>query len=359
MSAVNYYEVLGVDKKATFEEIKSAYRKLARTHHPDVNKEEGSQKKFIEIKEAYEVLSDPIKRQNYDNPQQHSMFGFPNSWMNRRNSSNSVDGNDIRVDLELTLEEMHFGIEKDIKVNKKEICQKCKKHSGLKEGKERKQCPDCNGVGMVQERQEVEGWVRIRQTTCYKCRGQGNFVEEEDKCEDCKGEGRIAVERVLKTKIPAGANSGSAIRIPFEGDAGLNGGSNGHVFVVLSEAPHKIFARNEEDIILEMPISISQAVLGDKVEVLSIEKKLIEVEIPAGSTDGSYVIFRQKGMSKYGSSKRGDFIVVFRIKVPKANEKTKNIFEELKKEDEVFLLSDEKIKKINEYKEKYNVQETN
>jgi len=356
----DHYATLGVEKTATQEEIKSAYRKMALKYHPDVNKEPEAEKKFKEVGAAYEILSDSAKRTDYDNGgvgrMNHFGFGFGGGWPNfgnrRQHNQQAQDGENVQVVVDLSLEEINTGTNKDITFSRKEVCPDCKLHPGLKKDKKAHKCSDCNGIGMVVEVSE-RGNVRMqRQTICYKCQGKGEIILEEDKCDACKGEGRINASKTISIKIPKGVNDGSVMRLAREGGRGVKGGDDGDVLVILREKEHEIFVRNGDDLVLEVPITTSQAVLGEEIEVPTIDREKTKVSISAGSYDGSWQKVDKKGLPVYGENKKGDMIVVFRIKVPaNPSDDMKKLFEQIKEMEKTLILDDEKIKLIEKYKQ--------
>jgi len=357
----DYYEILGVDQDAAPDDIKRAYRKLALKYHPDVNKEKDAEEKFKEATEAYEILSDPSKRQQYNNRGFFDDVGFDgpfeqfiNRTMGARRWNNHAPniprrtkGSDIQVFLYLTLEEIvNHDVEKEIILKKRrEACEQCGDHIGLKKDCSKQICSDCNGQGRITTQRRMGSALHIQQTICYKCRGSGKFIREEDKCEKCNGLGYTEHRRTISVKIPKGIREGQAILIKQEAHCSTNGGPSGNIIVIIQQKEHEIFSVVGDNIILELPVSISQAVLGDKIEVPTVYKDPIVVDIPSGSTDGSFIKLDGYGLPITLNS-NGDMIVVCRIIVPKLlSEEEKALFESLKN---IPKKSDNKVQKYME-----------
>ncbi|KAB8143927.1 molecular chaperone DnaJ [Chloroflexia bacterium SDU3-3] len=344
----DYYEVLGVERNATPDDIKRAYRKLARQYHPDVNKDPEAEAKFKEINEANDVLSDPEKRSMYDRFGHNSPgagagagydpfggmggdpFGtifetfFGGGMAGGRASRGPQRGADLRYMLSITFEEAVFGVEKDIEFRRLEACGTCG-GNGAEPGTEPTRCPKCNGVGEVRQRAPLFNMVTV--TTCDMCGGTGSVVAIP--CRDCKGEGRLRKPRKLTVKIPAGVDGASQIRISGEGEAGPHGGPHGNLYVALDVQPHEFFQRDGNDIILELPLSIASAALGTELEVPTLDG-MEKLKVPGGTQHGATFKIRSKGVPFLRGGGRGDQIVVTRVVVPtKLNDNQRRLLQEL------------------------------
>jgi molecular chaperone DnaJ len=334
MSKRDYYEVLGVERTASEEELKKAYRKLALQYHPDRNpNDKASEEKFKELSQAYEVLMDPQTRAAYDQ-YGHAAFGqrargpagfhdpadifrevFGNSSIfddffggGQRQPGGAHRGDDLRYDMELTFMEAAQGCEKEITVTKMGECDTCK-GSGAEQGATTKNCATCGGRGQVIS---SRGIFNIAQT-CPRCEGRGRIVDKP--CRACSGAGRRERTTKIKIKVPAGVDGGARLRSTGNGEAGVRGGPAGDLYVVLHVKRHEIFTRDGDDLICEVPISFAQAALGTEIEVPTLEATA-EIKIPAGTQTGA--VFRLKGMGVknvqgYGS---GDLMVRVQVEVP-------------------------------------------
>jgi molecular chaperone DnaJ len=331
----DYYEVLGVSRQATDQEIKSAYRKLALQYHPDRNPgNHHAEESFKEAAEAYSVLSDSQKRAQYDrfghagvagaasggfggfDPSVFAdfsdilgdLFGFGDMFGARRGGTRAQRGADLRYDLDLSFEEAAFGTSTKIKVPRHETCAECD-GSGAEKGSGPTTCTTCNGYGQVRYQQ---GFFAITRT-CGQCHGSGQVIKQ--KCKSCHGEGRVVREKMLELKIPAGVDNGNKLRISGEGDAG-RGGPAGDLYVVLNVREHEFFERREHDLYCHIPITFPQAALGDRIMVPTLERGEEAVSIPAGTQTGSTFRVKGRGISKRGGSARGDLYVTVNIVVP-------------------------------------------
>ncbi|MCK4589475.1 MAG: molecular chaperone DnaJ [Nanoarchaeota archaeon] len=346
-----YYKILGVSKEASKEEIKKAYKRLAKKYHPDINKEPDAEAKFKEINEAVSVLADDNKRQRYDQfgttdfgagqgfggagfsdfmrGFDFGSFDFDNIFDmffggGRRRRSRASQGADLQYDLEISLEEAAFGVEKKIPLNKLDICKDCAGQGGDLET-----CTGCGGHGFVRKTARTPFGMFQTQTACPKCRGSGSSLKK--KCSKCDGEGRIRVKKTITVTIPPGVDSGNRLRVRGEGIAGENGGGTGDLFVVIYVRPDNVFKRDGDDLYLEVPISFTQAALGDEIEVPTLEGRA-KLRIPAGTA--SHTLFKMKGkgivdLEGYG---RGDQMVRVEIQVPtKLNKKQKTLIKEMEK----------------------------
>ncbi len=333
MSKRDYYEVLGVSKDATDTEIKKAYRKLSMKYHPDKNKEADATEKFKEVQEAYDVLSNSEKRQNYDqfghaDPNAGGFGGFGGGGyggfedMNfgdifenifggggrRKKYSGPVRGDDLNYRFSISFMEAAFGTQKDIVIRREDLCDVCG-GSGAKQGTSKETCPTCKGTGQVMSSMGFFQSVR----TCPQCGGTGTIVK--DPCQACHGHGRVKKERKIHLNIPAGIFEGARIRVPDEGDAGTNGGAYGDLYVQITIAPHPEFKRDGNDVYSELKINMIQAAIGDTVEVQTIHGKE-KLEIPEGTQFGSTFRLKEKGIQKLKSSARGDHYVYVKVVVP-------------------------------------------
>jgi molecular chaperone DnaJ len=331
----DYYDVLGVVRTASDQEIKSAYRKLALQYHPDRNPgNREAEEKFKEAAEAYSVLSDAQKRANYDrfghagvgagagfggfDPNVFAdfsdilgdIFGFGDLFGSARRGGSRVQrGADLRYDLELTFDEAAFGSTKKIKVPRHETCGECH-GSGAQKGSGPTTCPTCNGYGQVRFQQGFFSLTR----TCTQCHGSGQVIK--NRCTVCRGDGRIVREKTLELRIPAGVDTGSKMRVSGEGDAGAKGGPSGDLYVVLSVQEHEFFERRDHDLYCHIPITFPQAALGAQIAVPTIDREDEKLAIPAGTQSGSMFRIKGRGISKRGGSARGDLYVTVDIAVP-------------------------------------------
>ena len=348
----DYYEVLGVSKGASDAEIKKAYRKLAMKYHPDYNPgDKDAEEKFKEINEANEVLSDPKKRQLYDQygfagvdptyaaqngggPGGFSGFGgggmedifdmFFGGAGGRRGGGAAnrgpQRGADLRFDLHLTFEEAAFGVEKEISLSRDEQCDHCH-GTGAEPGSKVETCPECHGTGQIRVVQNTMLGQMQTVRPCPKCHGEGKIVS--DPCHDCHGSGTVEKVKTLKVKVPAGVDDGSRLRVANEGAAGAKGGPHGDLYVYLFVKRHKFFERDGNDVYCEVPINIVQATLGAEVEVPTLDGKVV-MKIPEGTQPGRVMRLRGKGIPRLRGSGRGDQLVRIKVVVPtKLNERQK------------------------------------
>jgi molecular chaperone DnaJ len=332
MAKRDYYEVLGVSKSASADEIKKAYRRLAMKHHPDRNKDdEGSGGKFKEVKEAYEVLRDSDKRATYDRfghdglrgagmggPGGFSAEGFSDIFGDvfgdifgggaRRGGAQVFRGADLGYELRLDLERAVSGDTVTIEVPSQVSCEVCD-GSGAKKGTEPTQCSTCGGAGQVRMQQ---GFFSIQQT-CPACKGAGTMIS--DPCETCHGRGRVRKNRTLSVKVPAGVDDGDRIRLSGEGEAGRNGGPPGDLYVEIRINPHKIFMRDGADLSCEVPISFSTAALGGDVELPTLEGN-VSLKVPAGTQSGKVFRLRGKGVTTVRDPRTGDLFARVAVETP-------------------------------------------
>ena len=336
----DYYEILGVSKDATKDEIKSAFRKMARKYHPDVNKAPDAEEKFKELGKAYEVLMDDNKRATYDRFGEEGLqnsgyssqgpfadgfgdlndifesffggFGFGSS--SRRVDPNApVRGENLRLDIEIEFEDAMFGLEKEIKIDHLEACHTCN-GTGAKPGSKPVTCPTCGGRGQIQQTTQTILGSFAQIVTCPKCHGKGKIIS--DPCPDCKGQGRKETEKTLSIKIPKGVDTGSKMRLSGEGDAGLNGGPAGDLYVIIHVKPSDYFHRDGINIYTKLDVSPAQAVLGDEVLIKTIDGER-KISIPQGLQSGDRVTIKGAGVPVLSNpSMRGDHIVVVSVKTP-------------------------------------------
>lgn len=351
MSKRDYYDVLGVSKTATADELKKAYRKLARQYHPDVNKDNPeAAEKFKECSEAYSVLSDETKRSQYDQfghaafengggPGAGGFSGFGGAggmedifdmffggqgrggFGTRRSKSGPQRGADLRLDLEITFEEAAFGVEKEVRLNREDTCDHCQ-GSGAEPGSEIEVCPDCHGTGEIQFTQNTMFGQMVNVRPCSRCHGQGRITK--NPCKACGGDGRIKKEKKLKVKIPAGVDTDSRLRVSGEGEAGLRGGGKGDLYVYLYVKPHKFFERDGTTVLCEIPINIVQATLGAEIKVPTLDGQVV-MKVPEGTQPGKVLRLKGKGIASLRNGVRGDQLVTIKVVVPsKLNDKQKD-----------------------------------
>ncbi|HEX5000685.1 MAG TPA: molecular chaperone DnaJ [Terriglobia bacterium] len=331
----DYYDVLGVSRGASDQEIKSAYRKLAMQYHPDRNPgNHEAEEKFKQAAEAYSVLSDPEKRAQFDrfghagmsngaggfDPNAFAdfsdvlgdLFGFGDLFGGgtRRGRGGAARGADLRYDLELTFQEAAFGVKTKLKVPHQEGCSECS-GSGAQKGSGPSTCPTCNGYGQVRFQQ---GFFSIART-CSHCRGSGKIIK--NPCKECQGSGRVAREKTIELKIPAGVDNGDKLRVTGEGDAGAQGGPAGDLYVVLRVKDHEFFERREHDLYCHIPVSFPQAALGAEVGVPTLEGEEEKLAIPAGTQPNATFRIKGRGISRRGGSARGDLYVTVTVSVPR------------------------------------------
>ena len=356
----NYYDILGVSKSASSDEIKKAYRKLAHKHHPD--KEGGDEAKFKEINEAYQVLSDPQKRGQYDQFGQtfnqtggssggFSGFGgqgfdfdfsqfsgagfedifsdiFSGGGFGGEQRSSARSGSDIAVDVEISFAEMAGGVEKEIELYKRTLCKECS-GTGAK-NRRMKKCAECDGKGKIRTTRRTILGNFSQVSMCPNCYGKGEVPEE--KCSNCGGDGTVRDYEKIKIKIPAGIEDGQTIRLSGFGEAAPNGGVAGDLYLNIHVKPDQIFRREGENIFSRYKISFSQAVFGDKVEVQTISGK-VKLKIPAGIQSGTILRIRGKGIDRESRFGRGDHLVEIQVEIPeRISRRQKDLIDELRKE---------------------------
>jgi molecular chaperone DnaJ len=347
MSNRDYYEILGVGRNASNDEIKASFRKLARQYHPDVNKEDGAEEKFKEINEAYGVLSDPEKRARYDRFGKEGLgnmggfrdytgdfndifeelfgrgFGFSTS---RRTRNSPRRGRDLQMQVSLTFEEAVFGVEKEIEFEREETCSRCN-GSGAEPGTTPVRCSTCNGQGEVRQVRQTFLGQMVQTATCPTCNGRGEIISSP--CRTCRGGGLERKNVKKKVQIPAGVDAGTQIRLAGEGGPGANGGPNGSLFLILDVQPHQYFKRRENDIILNLDINVAQATLGAEIDVLTLDGNE-KLKIPAGTQPGKVFHIRNKGVPHLRRGGRGDQLVIVNVAVPtKLTKEQRELFEKL------------------------------
>jgi len=327
----DYYEVLGVGKDASGDDIKKAYRKLARQYHPDVNKAADAEDRFKEVKEAYDVLSDDSKRATYDryghvDPNQgmggaggadFGGFGdifdmFFGGGGRQRDPNAPQRGKDLQYTMTIEFKEAVFGKETEVTIPREENCDTCR-GTGAKPGTSPKTCTTCHGTGQQEVVQNTPFGRIANRRVCQSCRGTGKIIV--DKCNSCHGEGRVRKQRRIKVNIPAGVDDGQQIRISGEGEGGKNGGPAGDLYIVLRVKSHEYFDRNGDDIYLEVPITFAQAALGDEIEVPTLTER-VKMKIPAGTQTGKYFRLKGKGVPKLRGMGTGDQHVKVTVVTP-------------------------------------------
>ncbi|HQE60835.1 MAG TPA: molecular chaperone DnaJ [Candidatus Latescibacteria bacterium] len=357
----DYYEVLGIERTANDDAVKKAYRKLALKYHPDRNPgDKAAEEKFKELAEAYEVLSDPEKRQRYDRfghqgvQDQFGQGGF--QWQNFSHASEFEDifssffgsrgfedifggggtrtsrrrgaqqGSDVRVSLSLPLEEIATGVEKRIRLKRVQVrCPTCN-GTGGKEGSKPTTCVACGGSGQVR-RMQGGFFNLVTVATCDRCNGSGQVVT--DPCPTCRGTGLTSDERTVSVRIPAGVANGNTMRLRGQGNAGPHGGPAGDLLIDIHEEEHPLFQRQDDDVVYELPISFSQAALGGDVEVPTLDGK-VRMKVPPGTQSGKVLRLRGKGIPHMNGYGNGDMLVRLHVWTPvKLNSQERKLFEEL------------------------------
>ncbi|MBT7902999.1 molecular chaperone DnaJ [Candidatus Woesearchaeota archaeon] len=344
--AKDYYNTLGVSKNASQEEIKKAYKKLAKKFHPDINKEVKSADKFKEISEAASVLTDSKKREQYDQfgssdfqGYQGGQGGFNSDFSDnfdfgdvfesifgggspfggsRRRKAGPKRGSDLRYDLEIELEDAVNGIEKTIIIPRYETCTKCK-GSGAKSDSEIITCSNCKGSGVVRQTQRTPFGIFSSTSTCRTCHGEGKTIKEY--CLVCDGAGRVENNRKIKVKIPAGVENNMTLRMPEEGEAGEKGGRKGDLYVVIAVAQHKIFERRNTNLYMDCPISFITATLGGEIEIPTIKGKA-KLKVPSGTQSNTILRMKNKGVPHINSDSCGDQMVKVIVHTPSSLNKT-------------------------------------
>ncbi len=377
MEKRDYYEILGVSKDADEKTIKSAFRKLAKKYHPDVSKEPDAEEKFKEAQEAYAVLSDPERRKQYDqfghaafegmnggagfdfssvdlgdilNDLFGSAFGgfgggydfFSGFGGGRGGRTRARRGSDKLMRMDLSFDEAVYGCKKEINLDFYDECSKC----NGKGGKGEKRCSTCHGSGVVTTQQNTMFGSFMSRSTCPDCKGAGTTFSST--CSECHGTGQIRKNKNLEVKIPAGVDTGNRLRLAGKGDAGSNGGENGDLYLEFRVKSHSLFERDEDDIYLELPITISEAALGCKKEIPTLYGN-VKLSISGGANTGDRHRLKGKGVENLHSGSKGDMYVILNVIVPeKLDRKQKKLFEELAQTN----LKTKEFKKIEDYLEK-------
>lgn len=373
MAKRDYYDVLGVDKSASDAEIKSAFRKLAKKYHPDLNKEPDAAEKFKEVQEAYEVLGDEQKRKTYDqfgsaafengagggNPYGNyggfntsgfgfddinlddilsNMFGSGFGFGGKKSKNRPQKGDDILYRMNISFKEAVFGSKEDITLDLTEKCDTCDGKGGFNP----KTCETCHGTGRVRRQQNSLFGAFVSETTCPDCSGTGETFER--RCTDCKGRGYVTKRKTITVTIPEGVETGSRLRIKGKGEVGRNGGENGDIFVEFIVKDDPVFERDNNDLYMTLPINVAEAALGSEKEVPTLDGTII-LTIPALSQTGDKL--RVKGRGVPYSNKRGDLYIVLDVVMPdKLDRKQRKLFEELA---DTNLDTSDKFKKFNKY----------
>jgi molecular chaperone DnaJ len=322
-----------VQRNASSDEIKKAYRKLARELHPDVNPSEQAQEKFKSVTHAYEVLGDDQSRRSYDSGGSEAGFGFGDIFEtffggggSRGPRSRAERGQDALLRVELTFEEAVFGVEKSIPVDTAVLCETCN-GSCAKPGTSAKVCDICRGAGQVQTQvRSLLGSV-VTSSPCGSCRGYGHIIPEP--CLTCRGQGRVRARRDIELKIPAGVEDGLRLQLAGSGEVGFGGGPSGDLYVDISLAPHPYFSRNGDELVCELEVPLHDAVLGTMVKIDSFDGE-VELQVPAGSQTGDVIPVKGKGFGRLRQSGRGDLLVTIHVKIPsKLDSKQKELFRTL------------------------------
>ena len=350
MAQRDYYEVLGVSRSATQDELKAAFRRLARQYHPDVNDSPDAEERFKEINEAFAVLSDEQRRGAYDRYGHEGvrgpngmpnftvdfsdfadifgdLFGFGGFGRTSQRARNAPRrGADLQYRLDLTFEEAVFGVEKEIEITRDELCATCN-GSGAEPGTSPVRCSTCNGSGEVRRTRQTILGSMVQVTTCPACNGQGEIISTP--CHTCKGRGLERRNRKKVISVPAGVDSGTQIRLAGEGQPGLYGGPNGNLFIAIKVKAHKYFHRREYDVLLDLNVNIAQATLGADVEIPTVDGPTM-LKIPNGTQPGKILRLRGKGIPKLRGNGRGDQLVVINVEVPiNVDNDQRQLFEQL------------------------------
>ena len=343
MNKRDYYEVLGISKGASADEIKKAYRKLSKQYHPDLNKEEGAETKFKEIAEAYEVLSDDQKRARYDQfGHEDPTAGFGGGGFSggsgfggfedifssffggsRRQDPNAPrKGDDLQYRMNISFEEAVFGKETEIEIPTEENCDTCH-GSGAKPGTNPQTCSQCNGAGSINQAVDTPFGRMMNKRSCPSCRGAGKIIVE--KCSTCRGAGKVQKRKKIKVTIPAGVDDGQQLRVSGQGEPGINGGPAGDLYIVFSVKRHEQFERDGDDIYYELKLTFPQASLGDEIEVPTIHGR-VKLRIPAGTQSGAQFRIKDKGVKNVHGYGMGHQYVIVKVLTPtKLTEKQKQL----------------------------------
>ncbi len=350
----DYYEVLGVNKNASDDDLKKAYRKLAKKYHPDVNPgDKTAEAKFKEASEAYQVLNDSKKRAQYDQFGHDAAnfsgynqgfsggfegFGFDDIFESffgggfggsaRRGGAQK--GRDITHNIKISFNDAAFGVEKEINIRKMEPCNTCE-GTGAKKGTQKETCSTCKGSGQIKQNQNTPFGQFVNVTTCNVCKGEGTIIKEP--CNTCRGKGQVRKSKKIKVKIPAGIDDGQTISLRGEGDVGIKGGPPGDLYINIAVEPHPIFQRQGFDVICEFPVTFVQAALGDNLEIPTIDGK-VKYTLPEGTQSGTVFRLRNKGIPNIRGYGRGNQYLKIIIEVPtNLSEKQKEILREFSELD--------------------------
>ena len=360
MEKRDYYEVLGVSKTATDAEIKSAFRKLAKKYHPDVSTEENAAEKFKECQEAYAVLSDPQKRKQYDQFG-HAAFsggaggaggfsnfdfgdmsdifedlfgglggfggfsGFSSASGNRRSSNGPRKGNDVLYRMTIDFEDAVYGTKKDLKLDVVYTCPECDGKGGFHP----ETCSSCRGSGTITSEQRTMFGSFLTKTTCPNCKGTGTTFEK--KCSTCHGNGTIKKNKTITINIPAGIDTDNRLRVAGKGEAGINGGKPGDLYVEFTVREHEFYERQDDDIYIDLPLTITEAILGCKKEIPTLYGK-VNLSIPAGTQSNDKLRLKGKGVENVSTKKKGDMYVIAKVIIPeKISRDQKKLLEQLEK----------------------------
>ncbi|MGG4491801.1 molecular chaperone DnaJ [Metabacillus idriensis] len=343
MSKRDYYEVLGVSKSATKDEMKKAYRKLSKQYHPDINKDADATDKFKEISEAYEVLTDDQKRAQYDqfghtDPNQGfggsdfgGGFGFDDIFSSifgggrRRDPNAPRQGADLQYTMTLSFEDAVFGKDTTIEIPREETCDTCD-GSGAKPGTKPETCKHCSGSGQLNVEQNTPFGRIVNRRVCHHCSGTGKMIKH--KCSTCGGAGKVQKRKKISVKIPAGVDDGQQLRVSGQGEPGFNGGPSGDLYVVFQVRSHEFFERDGDDIYCEMPLTFAQAALGDEIEVPTLHGK-VKLKVPAGTQTGTKFRMKGKGVANVRGYGQGDQHILVRVLTPtNITEKQKELIRE-------------------------------
>lgn len=346
----NFYDELEVSNGATEEEIRRAFRKLAMEWHPDRNKSKEASERFKSVNEAYQVLIDPKKRDEYDRygrviSDSDSMgqgfdgkdfpttgFGdifdaFFGGFGSRRKEGGPQRGHDLHYSLEISFEEAVFGTEKEVEVMRTELCSTCQ-GSRAKRGTSVSSCSNCRGNGQVRRAQSGFFGQFVQVVTCSVCRGEGKIVE--NPCERCRGEGIEKQKRKINVNIPPGVDDMMQLRVTGEAESGVNGGPPGNLYIVLAVSPHEVFVRSGNDLMIEIPVDITQASLGDNVLIPILGGATHDLKIPPGVQPGATLRLKDKGVVSLNGSRRGDLLVSLKVTIPKKlNNRAKKLLTDL------------------------------
>ncbi len=355
MAGKDYYEILGIDKDATDEDIKKAYRSMAKKYHPDLHPgDKEAEQKFKEINEAYEVLSNPDKKAQYDRFGSSAFDGqgygqgnygggfdfggfegnpfndifdmfFGDDFMGKRRESGPTRGADLRDELVMTFEEAALGAEKIVNISRWEVCPTCH-GSKARPGSNPQTCPQCGGTGQIRTVRQTPLGSMTSVTTCPRCHGEGKIITEP--CPECRGTGRVKKSRKVTVKVPAGVDNGHIITLRGEGEPGEKGGPPGDLFLTITVKKHAVFKREGYDVLVDVKISMFKAALGGEVEIPTLGGN-IKINVPEGTQPGDTLRVKGKGISKLRGYGKGDEIVTFVVTIPKLNAKQKQILKEV------------------------------